>query len=101
MSRHIRFTEEARDDLKRLYAFVLEATHDDWRAAARLIDAIESGISLLSTTPFAGRKVSGDASLRELLIGFGSTGLVALYEVEDGEVSTVLAVRHQREDDYR
>lgn len=101
MSRRIRFTEEARDDLRRLYAFALEAAHDDWRLAVRLLDAIESGLSLLSTTPFAGRKASADASLRELVIGFGSAGFVALYEIEDGEVLTLLAVRHQREDDYR
>lgn len=101
MTRRIRFTEEARDDLKRLYGFALEAAEDDWRLAARVIDAIESGMSLLSTTPFAGRKASGDTSLRELVIGFGSAGFVALYEIEDGEVLTVLSFRHQREDDCR
>jgi plasmid stabilization system protein ParE len=101
MSRRIRFTEEAREDLKRLYSFALDAARDDWRLAGCIVDAIESGMSLLSTTPFAGRKASDDASLRELVIGFGSAGFVALYEIEDGEVLTVLAVRHQREDDYR
>ena len=38
--------------------------------------------------------------LRELVIGFGRGGYVALFEVEDAETVTVLAVRHRREDDY-
>ena len=43
----------------------------------------------------------GDVLLRELLIGFGAAGYVALFEIEDAQTVTVLAVRHQREDDYR
>lgn len=101
MSRRIRFTEEAREDLKRLYGFALDASRGDWRHAARIIDTLDVAIELLAATPFVGRKAAGDASLRELVIGFGSGGFVALYEVEDGDVLTVLAVRHQREDDYR
>lgn len=99
MNHRIRFTEEARDDLKRLYAFALESSQGGWRLAERIIDAIGSGMSLLATTPFAGGKASDDASLRELAIGFGSAGFVALYEIEGAEVVTTLAVRHQREDD--
>jgi plasmid stabilization system protein ParE len=38
--------------------------------------------------------------LRELVISFGGAGYVALFEIEDNETVTVLAVRHQREDDY-
>jgi mRNA-degrading endonuclease RelE of RelBE toxin-antitoxin system len=38
--------------------------------------------------------------LRELLISFGSAGYVALFEIDDAETVTVLAVRHQRESDY-
>jgi len=33
-------------------------------------------------------------------IEFGGAGYVALYEIEDGATVTVLAVRHQREDDF-
>lgn len=101
MTRRIRFTEEARDDLKRMYGFALDASRGEWRHAARIIDTIESALALLASTPFAGRRVTEDASLRELVIGFGSDGFVALYEVEAADVVTVLAVRHQREDDYR
>jgi plasmid stabilization system protein ParE len=35
-----------------------------------------------------------------MLIEFGRAGYVALYEIESGDTVTILAVRHQREDDY-
>jgi hypothetical protein len=38
--------------------------------------------------------------LRGLLISFGSAGYVALFEIEDAQTVTILAVRHQREEDY-
>lgn len=101
MTRQVRFTEEARDDLKHLYRFALEASHGDSRLASRIIDSIGTAMALLATTPFAGRKATDDdASLRELVIGFGHGGFVALYEIESADVVTVLAVRNQREDDY-
>ena len=38
--------------------------------------------------------------LRELLISFGTSGYVALFEIENEKSITILAVRHQREEDY-
>lgn len=38
--------------------------------------------------------------LRELIIAFGASGYVALFEIDDASTVTVLAVRHPREDDY-
>ena len=38
--------------------------------------------------------------MHELVIEFGLAGYVALYEIESASLVTVLAVRHQREDDY-
>jgi len=35
-----------------------------------------------------------------LLVSFGTSGYVVLYEIEGDHVVTILAVRHQREDDY-
>ncbi|MEO6226733.1 MAG: type II toxin-antitoxin system RelE/ParE family toxin [Thermomonas sp.] len=101
MSHRIRFTEEARADIKRLYAFALDASDDDWSYAERTIETIGVGIEMLTATPFVGRKAAAEVLHRELVIGFGSAGFVVLYEVEDGEVVTIIAVRHQREDDYR
>ena len=38
---------------------------------------------------------------RELLVGFGAAGYVLLVEIDTGGFVTVLAARHQREDDYQ
>jgi hypothetical protein len=65
------------------------------------LDAIRHGISGLEVSPFSYRKAIGTSPfLRELVIPFGSAGYVALFEIEDNEYVTILAIRHQREDDY-
>jgi plasmid stabilization system protein ParE len=95
----VRFTQEARDDLKRLYAFLLER---DKHAAEHALVTIRQAITLLATFPFTCRKAQIDTPfLRELIIGFGANGYVALFEIEEDHQVTVLAVRHQRENDYR
>lgn len=96
----VRFTLEAEQDLLRLFDFLL---HNDVQAAASARDAMAKAIELLEVFPFSCRKaVGGDGSpfLRELIIPFGSSGYVALFEIEDKATVTVLAVRHQREEDY-
>jgi hypothetical protein len=45
--------------------------------------------------------IPGNPFLRELVIPFGASGYVALFEIDNEETVTILAVRHQREDDYR
>lgn len=102
MSFRIRFTEEAREDLHRLYDFLLDQTGGDAHQAEAALEALRRGFALLESSPFACRRAAGgDVMLRELLVGFGAAGYVALIEIEGAEVVTVLAVRHQREDDYR
>ena len=99
MTFRVRFTREAENDLVRLYEF-RDAT--DWELAERALEAIRHAISGLEQSPFSYRKASGGGSpfLRELVIPFGSAGFVALFEIEGSDVVTILAVRHQREDDY-
>ncbi len=97
----VRFTDEARSDLMRLYAFVLERAQENLEIAEASLRAIEHGLKLLETSPFACRPAAGSPFLRELVIGFGASGYVALFEVEDARTVTVLALRHQREQDYR
>jgi len=97
----VRFTEEALADLERLYAFALTRDDGDWTTAERALAAIRNGLGLLETSPFSCRKAAPDNTfLRELIIAFGASGYVALFEIDDGKTVTVLAVRHQREDDY-
>jgi plasmid stabilization system protein ParE len=55
----------------------------------------------LGDFPFSCRKAPPENPfLRELIIPFGSAGYVLLFEIGDAESVTILAVRHQREDDY-
>lgn len=98
MSYRVRYTKAAREDLRRLYAFLLER---DLEVARRALDAIGKGIELLREFPFTCRKAAPDNPfLRELVISFGAAGYVALFEIEGHETVTILAVRHQREDDF-
>ena len=50
--------------------------------------------------PLIYRKAGVDPFLRGMLIPFGRSGYVALFEVESASTVTILAVRHQLEDDY-
>jgi plasmid stabilization system protein ParE len=93
----VRFTPDAAEDLLRLFDFLLEK---DVAAAERAQAAIEAGIELLSYSPYSCRKAGDNPLLRELLIPFGSAGYVALFEIDGADSVTILAVRHQREDDY-
>jgi len=55
----------------------------------------------LRFSPFSCRKaVSDNPFLRELIIPFGAAGDVALFEIEPRGIVNILAVRHQREEDY-
>lgn len=98
MTYRVRFTRAAQDDLMRLYAFQLER---DLAVAERARDAIAKAIELLRDFPFTCRKAAIDSPfLRELVISFGASGYVALFEIEDARTVTILAVRHQLEEDF-
>ncbi|MGH8272961.1 MAG: type II toxin-antitoxin system RelE/ParE family toxin [Terriglobia bacterium] len=94
----LRFTLEAKADLERLYSFTAA---DNPHAAKRALETIDKAWEILEEFPFSCRKAeTPDPFLRELVTPFGSAGYVALFEIEDNDTVTILAVRHQREDDY-
>lgn len=101
------FSDEAEEDLLRLFDFALlrelESPSPDLNIPERAIDAIRTGCMLLTHGPFSCRKAPpGDNGfVRELLISFGASGYVALFEITDARTVIVGAIRHQREDDYR
>ncbi len=98
MSYEVRFAFAAADDLQRLVEFLAD---NDLKAAERARLAIGEALKLLSLFPFSCRKASAENPfLREMVITFGRDGYVALFEIEEANVVTVLSVRHQREDDY-
>lgn len=101
MNFRVRFTAEAENDLVRLYEFILARDEADWTVAERALEAIRHAIEGLERSPFSYRKATADTPfLRELVIPFGASGYVALFEIEDDRTVTILGVRHQREDDY-
>jgi len=104
VSYRIRLTREAEADLVRLFEFVIERELEreggDLDQAAHALDAIRAGIATLRSSPFTCRKAGQSPFLRELIIPFGRSGYVALFEIEDPVNVIVVAVRHQLEDDY-
>jgi plasmid stabilization system protein ParE len=98
MTYRVRYTRAAREDLHRLFTYLAQR---DLQAARRARGAIAKAADFLAEFPFACRKAdTANPFLRELLIPFGSSGYVVLYEIGEAEMVTLLAIRHQREEDY-
>ncbi len=100
----VQFSAAADEDLVRLFDFVLqrelESESGDLDIPERALQAIKDGLGFLKSSPFACRKVGDSPFVRELVINFGSTGYVALFEIVDDSTVIIGAIRHQREDDY-
>lgn len=56
---------------------------------------------MLRLFSFSCRKIDeNNPFLRELIVSFGASGYVLLFEIESVDQVTTLTVRHQREEDY-
>lgn len=87
---------EVGDDFERILDYLM--THEVEDAASRVGDII-TAISALERNPLIGRPAQNER--RELVIGRGSRGHVALYRyVPEIDTVFVLAVRSQREAGY-
>ena len=94
----MRYTQEAREDLERLFDSLLIR---EVAAAEKALATIEKSMVVLEEFPFSCRKADPHHPfLRELIVRFGHSGYVALFEIEPGNMVSILAIRHQREDDY-
>jgi plasmid stabilization system protein ParE len=104
MKYRVEFSQAAAADLERLFDFALQRELDsetgDLDIPDRAIQAIKMGMTFLASSPFACRKAGASAFVRELIIPFGSSGYVALFEIVDDRTVIIGAIRHQREDDY-
>lgn len=103
MSFVVELSPSAEADLERLFDFLLDRaeTTEDLDHAQAAIDAIRAAAEhRLAITPFSFRKAAQHPAQRELIIPFGGAGYVALYEIVSPSKVVVLAVRHQREEDY-
>ncbi|MBV8208460.1 MAG: type II toxin-antitoxin system RelE/ParE family toxin [Burkholderiaceae bacterium] len=89
--------EEVLDDFDRFLDHLMEHGVED---PAERIGEITDALRVLETSPFIGRP-TGDG-LRELVIGTGARGYVALYEYDpEHDAVFVLAVRSQKEAGYK
>lgn len=104
MTFEVIFSQAAADDLERLFDHILareiNSATGDLSIPARAIEAIQQACELLRHSPFSCRKVSESPFVRELIIHFGASGFVALFEIRDATKVIIGAVRHQRESDY-
>lgn len=104
MSFRVKLSADAIADLDRLFDFILErelARDDgDLALAQRAIDAITDALDRLRGSPFIYRRAGTGPFLREMVVPFGHTGYVVLFEIVDERTVEVAAIRHQREDDY-
>ena len=98
----VTLTREALEDLRRLEDLLVERAleHGDWSLPGRAVDAIRNEMRILETNPYTCRLAQSDPLERELVIPFGGSGYVALFEILSDHEVAVSALRHQREDDY-
>ena len=103
MSFLVELSQTADADLERLFDFLLDEaqTTEDFDRAQAAINAIRATVQhRLAITPFSFRKAAQNPAQRELIIPFGGTGYLALFEIVSASKVVALAVRHQREEDY-
>ncbi len=102
MSFSVRLTRQAVDDLRRLEDFLIDLAlrQSDFDLPDRAMQAIRREIRILETNPYTCRKVGSNPLERELVIPFGGSGYVALFEIMGENEVAISAIRHQREDDY-
>ena len=103
MSFAVELSPTAEADLERLFDFLLdqaEMSAELDRAQAAIDTIRKIARHQLALTPYSFRKAARSPAQRELIIPFGGTGYVALYEIVSPSKVVVLAVRHQREEDY-
>jgi plasmid stabilization system protein ParE len=97
MTYEVRYTDGARSDLLRFTDFLAD---QDPGLAERALATLVRAVRILEEFPYTCRKAEANHPfLRELVIPFGTYGYVALFHIGKEHVA-ILAIRHQREDDY-
>ena len=88
------WSEAALANVQRLYRFLAEK---NLAAAKRAVKVIRDGVRVLAVHPQVGRMVEDmDEAFRDRPVDFGDSGYMVRY-CFDGELVTILAVRHQKE----
>lgn len=88
---------QLRADFDRIFDFLFDRAPE---YAAERIEAIIAALDILAVSPLIGRPVA--MGQRELIISTGASGYLALYRFDPAlDTVFVLAVRSQRERDYK
>lgn len=96
----VEVSDAAQADMERLHDFLSDF---DMRLADKAIGEILKGYEFLKIFPQSCRLASFNvpgSSYRELIVNFGKSGYLVLFEINNEETLTIIAVRHQRESDY-
>ncbi len=91
---------DAQEDIERIYDFYFEISS---ALADRVIDTLEQAYDFLARMPLSCRRAKFETNLRryrEMIVDFGASGFLLLFEVTGEDEVTVIAIRHQRESDY-
>ena len=92
----IRFADEVADDYDRILDHLRPHDADD--GLDRLV-GIRAAIAVLASNPLIGRRLP--SGLRELIIGRGTRGYIALYRYAEAlDQVTVVAIRVQKDSGY-
>ncbi len=97
---HVEVSDAAQEDMERLHDFLSDI---DMRLADKAINEILKGYDFLKTFPQSCRLASFNepgTKYRELIVNFGKSGYLVLFEINDEKTLTIIAVKHQRESDY-
>ena len=94
---HLKWTENSLRGVQKVYRFLAQY---DPEAAQAAVKTIQNKAAILKRQPGAGRPADDlDPEHRELVIPFGASGYVLVYEVQQDYI-LVLAVKHQKEAGY-
>ena len=104
VSFRVRLPREAEADPERVVDFVLAwklaRVRGDLELAGQAIVAIRAGVATLKSSPFIFRKAGQSPFLRGLMVSFGHSGYVAIFEIVDPPDVVVSTMRQPLEDDY-
>ena len=93
----VALSTRVQDDFERIFDFLFERAPE---SAAVRIQVISQAIGVLEHSPMIGRPAPHGQ--RELVISTGRSGYIALYHYDPlADIALVLAVRSQRERDYK
>jgi plasmid stabilization system protein ParE len=97
---YIKQTPRFRRDIERLREFLIE--QQSYAAAQQAADVIEAALEKLTRFPEGFRPTPENPNIREMGIPFQARGYMLLYRyTASNDTVTLLAMKHQLENDYK